>query len=261
MVTDAGRILKTTETSLELLEYILDLDGASLTELADATDLAKSTIHSHLNTLMKYGYVTKENNQYYLGAKFCHLGEYVRNRKEIYRIAEDIVSNLADETDLDADFAVEEHGQIVSLYGDVTYREASHFLKDGRSFYVHSTASGKAIIAEYPEERVSDIINHWGLPEVTEQSITTTEGLFAELETIREQGYAINDEESIPGLWAVSMAVKDPRGDVCGALSLSGPAYLIDDETENTMVEILRRWVNEFETEIADSYDVITDDN
>lgn len=252
---DTGRTLRTTKTSLELIEHIVELDGANLSELAEITELAKSTIYNHLNTLAKCGYIVNENNRYYIGAKFCHLGQYARNQKMIHNFAEDIVSKLAEKTELDADFAVEEHGRIVSLHGEIASASESHFLTNGQPFYVHCTASGKAIIAEYPEERVQSIVDRWGLPRETEQSITTQEELFAELSAVREQGYAVSCEESISGLWAISMAVKDPRGDVYGALSLSGPTYLINEEVKDTMLEILHRNVNEFEDEITQSYD------
>lgn len=251
---DTGRTLETTTLSLELVERIVELDGASLTELTEVTDLAKSTVYNHLTTLSEYGYVVNEHNQYYLGVKFCHLGQYVKNQKPIYRLAEDAVSRLADEAELDADFAVEEHGRIVSLYGDLAADTASHFLTDGRSFYVHSTASGRAILAEYSDDRVHSIIDRWGLPQETEQSTTTREELFAELAMVRERGYAISHEESIPGLWSISMAVTDPQGGVCGALSLSCPIYLVDQRMEQMVIEILRRHVETFEDEIEQSY-------
>lgn len=251
---DTGRTLETTKLSLELLERIVELDGASLTELTEVTDLAKSTVYNHLTTLSEHGYVVNESNQYYLGVKFCHLGQYVKNQKSIYRLAEDAVSRLADEAELDADFAVEEHGRIVSLYGDLTADTTSHFLTDGRSFYVHNTASGRAIIAEYSDEHVHTIIDRWGLPQETEQSTTTREELFAELATVRERGYAISHEESIPGLWSISMAATEPPGDVCGALSLSCPIYLVDHRMESTLVEILQRHVERFEEEIEQTY-------
>lgn len=251
---DTGRTPETTKTSLELLERIVEFNGAGLTELTEATDLAKSTVYNHLSTLSEYGYVVNERNQYYLGVKFCRLGQYVKNNRHTYHLAEDAVSRLADEAELDADFAVEEHGRIVSLYGELTSATTTHFLTDGRSFYAHSTASGRAIIAEYSDEHVRDIIDRWGLPRETEQSTTTEEELFSELDTVRERGYALSHEESIPGLWSISMAVRDPQRNVYGALSLSCPVYLVGNGLESTMAEILSRHVEEFEDEIERTY-------
>ncbi|WP_224450244.1 IclR family transcriptional regulator [Haloprofundus salilacus] len=251
---DTGRVLKTTALSLQLVEHILELEGASLADLAEASGLAKSTVHSHLNTLAEYGYVVSEDNRYHLGAKFCHLGDYVRTRKEYRRIAEEAIAHLSQESALEADFAVEEGGRIVSLYGDLDFTNFPQFLVDGSPFHIHTTASGKAIVAEYPRERVQEIVDRWGLPATTERSISTEEKLFDELQQVREQGYAESDGEAIEGLWAVGKAVKSPRGEVYGSLNLSGPAYAIDDETKAAQVELLTKAVETFEREVTEMY-------
>jgi DNA-binding IclR family transcriptional regulator len=251
---DSGRVLQTTAVSLQIIDHVLELGGANLTELVEATGLAKSTVHSHLSTLAAYGYVVNEDNRYHLGAKFCHLGDYVRTRKEYHRIAEEVVGELAAESTMDADFAVEEHGRVISLYGDLEFANSPRFLVDGRPFHVHTTASGKAIVAEYDDDRVRSIVERWGLPAATEHSITSEAALFDELDRVRERGYAENREESIEGFWAVGKAVKSPRGRVYGSLNLSGPSYLVDDETRATQLELLERAAASFEARIEEMY-------
>ncbi|WP_435064261.1 IclR family transcriptional regulator [Halobaculum sp. EA56] len=251
---DSSRVLKTTAASLRLVDTILELEGASLADLAAETGLAKSTVHSHLRTLAEFGYVINDDNRYRLGAKFCHLGEYVRTRKEYYRIAEEVVEWLNAESTMEADFTVEEHGRIVSLYGDLEFANSPRYLIDGAPFHVHTTAAGKAIVAEYPERRVREIIDRWGLPAATDRSITSEEEFFAELERVREQGYGENRAEAIEGFWAVGKAVTSPRGEVYGSLNLSGPEYVVDEDTKATQVELLERGVEQFEAKIDAMY-------
>ncbi|SEP11012.1 transcriptional regulator, IclR family [Halogranum amylolyticum] len=253
-----GRILSTTEASLQLIETLVQQGGATATELTEELDLAHSTIHNHLNTLLQYGYVVREGTTYNIGAKFCHIGDYVRRRKPEYLIAGDIVAQLGQATKLEADFAVEENGHVISLHNELNFSDESHFLTDGRFFHVHSTASGKAMLAEYPRSRVERIIDQWGLPKQTEQTISSEEELFAELERVREQGYATSDEEAIDGLWAISKVVKTPMDDVCGSLNLSAPTYLHDNEIRHSAIETLNEQVDAFEERIeahfADRY-------
>lgn len=249
--------LTTTSTSLQLIDHILELDGPTLGDLAEATGLAKSTVHSHLTTLSQYGYVVKHANAYQLGAKFCHLGDYIRTRKEYYRVARETISWLTDESPLEVDFSVEENGRIVSLYGDLDFADSPQFLVDGNPYHVHTTASGKAIIAEYPDSRVQEIIDQWGLPAATDHSITSEAALFEELERVREQGYAINRNESIDGFWAIGKVVKSPRGEVYGTINLSGPTYVVDEETKSTQLELLEEAVDRFETGVAEHYETL----
>lgn len=244
--------LKTTEISLRLIEQLAERNGATLGELATESDLAKSTVHSHLQTLAQYGYVIRENNSYRIGLKFYHLGDYARKQNRVYDIAKRIVTELADETELETDFTVEENGRTVSLYDVTNYSDTPSFLVDGRLFHMHSTASGKAILAEYPDSRIDEILDQWGLPAETDRTITDRDDLFADLERVRERGYALNDEEAIEGLWAVSKAVKDPIGRVCGSLNVCGPTYIHTDEREQSIVTILEDKVAEFEQRIAE---------
>lgn len=253
---EASGVLQTTAISLQLVDILLEREGASLTELAEATGLAKSTVHSHLNTLSEYGYVVTDANQYHLGAKFCHLGDYVRAHKEYHQVANEIVAWLAEESSMEVDFAVEEHGRVISLYGDMEFANTPRFLIDGSPFHVHTTASGKAIVAEYPESRIREILDRWGLPAATDESITTEEEFFTELERVREQGYAENRGEAVEGFWAVGKAVKSPRGGVYGSLNLSGPEYSVNEDTKAAQVDLLERAVDEFEQKMMDSYEM-----
>lgn len=249
-----SRTLATTAASLQLLETLVQNNGASAADLTADLDLAHSTVHTHLNTLSEYGYVVREGNTYHVGAKFCHIGDYVRRRKPEYLIAGEIVADLAQRTKLEADFAVEENGHVISLHNELNFSESSHFLTDGRFFHVHSTASGKAILAAYSEEKVKRIIKQVGLPAETNQTITDQEELLSELEEIREQGYATNNEEAIEGLWAVAKAVKTPIGGVCGSLNLSGPTYLSTEDMRQSAVETLEEQVERFETRIEEAF-------
>lgn len=250
-----GRILSTTEASLRLIETLVHEGGAEATELAEELDLAHSTVHNHLNTLSQYGYIVREGTTYNIGAKFCHIGDYVRRRKPEYLIAGDIVAELGQATKLEADFAVEENGHVISLHNELKFSDESHFLTDGRFFHVHSTASGKAMLAEYSQSRVERIIDQWGLPKKTDQTITNEEELFAELKRVREQGYATSNEEAIDGLWAIAKVVKTPMGDVCGSLNLSAPTYLHDNEIRQSAIETLNEQVELFEERIETYYD------
>ena len=260
-MTDSGAgeaggrdVLQTTAASLRIVDEILELGGASLTDLVEATGMARSTVHSHLRTLAAYGYVVNEDNRYHLGAKFCHLGDYVRTGKEYHRIAEEVIAQLDEESTMEVDFAVEEHGRIVSLYGNLDFSNLPRFLIDGSPFHVHTTASGKAIIAHYDESQVRAIIDRWGLPAATDRSITTEEALFEELARVREQGFAENRGEAIEGFWAMGKAVRSPRGGVYGSLNLSGPEYLVDDEVRATQAELLTAAVETFERDVRELY-------
>jgi len=94
---------------------------------------------------------------------------------------------------------------------------------------MHCTALGKAILAYYPQDQVEVIIRE-GLPARTPFTLTSPESLRAELERIRGEGFAIDDQENELGVRCTGAPIFDYTGKVVGAISVSGPASRITRE-------------------------------
>ncbi|QFU84820.1 IclR family transcriptional regulator [Natronorubrum aibiense] len=250
-MTDESQLLTTTDTSLTVIETIQELDGATPAELAATTELSKSTVYKHLYTLSQHGYVISDGNEYRLGTRFYHIGMYVRNRSKVYELAGKYVIELAEQSNEESDFGIEENGRIVTLFDSVG-SSAKPSSRLNNYEYMHTTAIGKAILARLPESRVNEIVDRWGLPELTEETITSRSELKAELDRIRERGYAINDQESIPGKRVAGVIAKDPDGNIIGGFTISGPAYRIEDtDLHQEFPDILQRVVPDFERELV----------
>lgn len=249
--TDA-RTLSTTERSFEIVELLKTRDGAGVTEIADALDMAPSTVHSHLTTLWEAGYLIKEGDRYQLGLSFLELGEHVRTRKEAYTIAESYTEQLAAETDSRAVFAVEEHGHGVYMYTFSGDHAVWTYSTVGKPFPLHVTAAGKSILSRLPRDRVETIIDQHGLEPETENSITTRDALLEELDEIDERGYAYNHEEQLDGVKAVGVPVCRSNGQVLGAFSVASPANRMKGEWfENELPETILATANEFELQVS----------
>ncbi len=247
---DGGRTLQTTATSLRVVETLRDLDGARVTELAEAMDLAPSTVHAHLTTLADNEYVVKSGDVYHLSLAFLSLGDYVRNRRKAYRIAESYTEQLADETECRAVFAVEENGRGVYMYTFSGRHAVWTYSTVGKRFHLHQTAAGKSILSRLPSGQVEAIIDRWGLPAATENTITDADTLLAELESVRERGVAFNHEEQLDGVKAVGVPVNGADGQVVGAFSVASPANrMTEDRFETDLPETLLGVANEFELE------------
>lgn len=218
-----------TRTSFRILEELKRLDGAGVTDVASALDIPKSTAHNHLQTLLEEGYIVKDEQSYRIGLRFLEFGEYKRNRMQIYETADPEAATLAEETGEMVNVAVEEHGEGVYITRKKGKQAVNVDTYSGKRVKLHCTALGKAILAELPESRVEAILDRHGLPGRTENTITDREELMAELESVREQGYAYDREERILGLRCVAAPVV-VDGDVLAALSVSGPTTRIKGE-------------------------------
>lgn len=225
------RTLKTVETATEIVEMLSVLDGAGVTELASRLDRSKSSVHSQLATLRAAGYLVKDGSEYRLSYQFLLIGEYVRNNSPLYQFGRAKANHLAAETGHYAHLFTEEKGLGINIYearGEYAEDYDYQSLKLQRREPLHITASGKAVLAELPEERVKEIVDTHGLERYTTNTITDERALFEELATICERGYAVNDEEEVEGFRAIAAPVCS-GDDVLGSVSVSGPTTTFTD--------------------------------
>ncbi|ELZ00718.1 IclR family transcriptional regulator [Natrialba aegyptia] len=245
---------RTTETSLAVVDAIRDLDGATMNELSEYIGLAPSTIHRHLVTLREHKYVTQEDGIYRIGFQFLTVGGYAQRKTTAYPMIKEKVDSLAAETGERAQFIVEEHGERVYLYTEVGQSAVQTGAHIGKRGVLHTSAAGKAILANMSRERFDETIATRELEQGSENTITTREELADECERIRERGYAFNRQETTDGVHAVGAAVTDSDGEVIGALSVSGPAHRVKGArlTEELPERVLSA-VNELELYIEHS--------
>lgn len=262
MLDDTKYTIETTETSIDILETIERQEEATVTEIANELSLAPSTVYKHLVTLESRGYLNKNGERYSLGFRFLNLGEHARNRLIGHQLIEKAIQKLTTETEEEVDFTVEDHGRVITVlesyhkwvkYAD---EEAEQYrARIGTYYHMHSTATGKAILAAYPRERVDAILDTWGLPTRTDQTITERTELFAELKRIDERGYAIDDQEYTDGLRSVGMTVNGPAGGIVGAISVSGPSYRLQGDVLQTVIpSVLEDVVDDLERELIELY-------
>jgi|AntDeeMinimDraft_5_1070356.scaffolds.fasta_scaffold00520_14 DNA-binding IclR family transcriptional regulator len=222
--------VRTVDRTLEILEIIRELDGAGVSEIADRVQVGKSAVHNHLNTLAQREYVVKEGDEYHIGLAFLGLGAYARNRNEIYDTARPAVDKLAEETGELVNLLVEKQGRGIFLYkaeGDQAVQLGTYA---GQRVHLHSTGLGKAILAFRPREEVEAILDEHGMPAATDNSITDRETFFEELDEIREQRYAVDREEGLPGLRCIAVPITDGHDRALAAISVACPSQRVDDE-------------------------------
>jgi len=227
---DAKHPVRTTEKTLALVEELMGKGPCGVTELAGDLDMGKSAVHNHLTTLQKHGYVLKDGDDYRVGLKFLEVGGHSRKSMEVYQIAEPEVKSLAADTGELANLLVEEQGMGVYLMRAKGDDAVDLDTYAGLRTNLHTTALGKAILANLPESRVNKIIERHGLEQKTPKSIGTRQELFQVLKAVRERGYAIDDGERLEGLRCLAAPIKSSSGEVLGAISVSAPASRVSDE-------------------------------
>jgi len=228
-----GPPIQSIQTMFNLVSFLIENEGAGVTELANQMELPKSTVYSHLRTLQSCGFLINRNGKYHTSLKFLQYGGDIRRRVDIYPAAWTEVQDLALHTGEHANLMIEERE--IGRYIYIAEGENSATLDTftGMSVPLHATAEGKAILANLPEERVAKILDQQELSRFTENTITERETLEDELARIRESEVATSDEERTLGVRGVAAAITDLDGNVHGAIGVSGPMSRFQNERFN----------------------------
>lgn len=171
-----------------------------------------------------------ESRKYYLGHKLFLWGSMVQPYSFIIRIARPHLDKLS------AQF--NETVQLVVLFReDALYidriegtRAISATTNIGTKFPAHCTGVGKVLLAAVTDLRIKQIIDARGLRALTPNTFTSFEKLCTELENIRGNGYAIDNEEAELGLKCVAAPLFDSNERVVAAISISGPRDRFNDD-------------------------------
>lgn len=221
-----GRPLKTTTTTLDIIDVLVELEGARVTEVAEQLQISKGTASNHLNTLRNEGYVTTKGDEYHPSLKFTYIGEHAKQHDRAYKLAAEATRQLDEQIPFETTFIVEENG--IGRYLTPEVRQAGrhdNFAFTGEEEHLHTIAAGKSILATFPKDKIESIIAQRGLVKKTENTITDRESLFEELEQVREQGYAINQQENRQNVYSISSPVHRPHGRVLGGMSVVTPVF------------------------------------
>ncbi|GGM60989.1 DNA-binding IclR family transcriptional regulator [Halarchaeum rubridurum] len=255
MAKEANHPVRTTEKSLALIERLREADGARIRDLVGVAELSKGAVHNHLSTLREHGYVTKEGEEYRLSLQFLTLGGYTRGRTPLYRYGRSKADQLAADTGMLTNLVTEENGRGVYLYqarGDYAVNLDTHV---GYRIRLHYTGVGKAILAYLDPERVDEIVDEWGLPMETENTITDRGELHAELDRIRARGYATDHEERTEGLACIAAPIR-LDDEILGAISISAPTQRLGNEGfDEEIVGEVESTANELALDLKYRYD------
>lgn len=245
------------DRALDVLLALYHNNGEmGVSELARELDLHKSTIHRSLASLEYKGFVQKnlENGKYWLGMKIYAMGLLVGEKFSLADVVRPYAKALFDAFGEVVNVSVLDRDPHEGYKSVIILKEASSSKVlsvnpgVGTSSDLHISSIGKSLLAFSKE---IDLMAYAEQPlrRYTENTIVSWEGMMTELRKIRQQGYAIDNEEQEIGLYCIGAPILDKKGNAIAAISISGPTVRMKgpdlDEKIKKVVEISRRITQE----------------
>lgn len=238
-----------------LLELIASKDGfVSLQGLTEETRLPKPTLHRMLQQLEGARLLIRQadGRHYGVGARLQRLAENLLLNATQHGARHSVLRALADELGESCNVTALSGNEIVYLDRVETTEPLRFYLRAGSRVPVHCSASGKMILSQMPSAQRRKLLAHAPLQPHTSNTIVELETLEAQLEHVGRVGYAVDDEEFLPGLVCVAVLVPNPRGRSNLCVAVQAPVLRLSVDGASKLLPALHRAaraISDIETE------------
>lgn len=225
--------IETLLRGLDILNlFTRETPSLTLTEITNLTGLNKATVFRFVSTLEQADYLIRdpETKRYTPGTKVLQLGFAAISSLELRQVARPFLEELSRQVGETISLSILDGVEIIYIDRVRNRQIVGVVLGLGSRLPAHCTSMGKAMLANLAPEELKRRMERMELIPCTPKSLIDASALSSELEKIRQQGFAVNDEELEIGLRAVAAPIWDSTNHVCGAINITGSAAMISIE-------------------------------
>lgn len=232
--------VQSVDRAVSILELLAKAGMAGVTEIAGELGISKSAAFRLLTTLEARGLVEQdsERGKYAIGYTAVLLAAGSARVRSIAKMSHAVCQQLALEVGETVNVAVPDGTEVLTV--DQALGDAAVMAIDwvGKRQPLHATAVGKVFLASMPRDRIAEFLRE-PLTAHTPETITDPGELAAQLDQVRDVGYATTYEEYEIGLAAVAMPIRDLTEQVVAAITISGPAFRVNERSVPGLLEPL----------------------
>jgi DNA-binding IclR family transcriptional regulator len=224
----------------------------SLTQIAEAVQMSKTTVHRLLATLEHKRFITRDkaSGLYRLGFRFIEMASLVLQDVELHRWAQPYLMRLSAECGETVDLSILDGPHVMYLEVIESPQRVKIAAAVGQRLPAFCTASGKALLAYLPEEQVHTILGH-NLKEYTNRTPLSVDDIMTELRKTAERGFATSQQEYESDINAVAAPILDADNFPVASIAAVGPSFRLPEERLQTLGESIRRMTHAISNEIG----------
>lgn len=212
-----------------------------ITEISNKLELHKSTVHSLLRTLQAHHYIQQnpDNGKYRLGLKLLERSSQLMNSLDIRQVARGELEQLCRTTGQTAHLVVLDGREGVYIDKVDGPKAVIRYSRIGRRIPVHCSAVGKALVAFAPPDKLQSLMRGYDYDIRTANTIASEQQFADELMKVRQDGYAVDNEENEPGVYCIAVPIRSYTGEVVAALSISMLTARVTEQEQQSYTALL----------------------
>ncbi len=227
-----------------LLEIIAAKDSMlTLQGLVNETGLPKPTVHRMLQQLEAAGIVQREvdSRHFSSGERMRRLSENVLINSTTRGARHEVLRRLVDEVGESCNITALSGSEVLYLDRVETPAPLRFYLHSGSKVPSHCSASGKLFLSQMNAAQRNRLLAHVPLEAFTPKTLTRFEALDLELENIKRQGFSLDDEEFLPGLFCIAVLVPNPNGKSNMGIAVQAPIMRVNRDKALSFLPALQR--------------------
>jgi IclR family transcriptional regulator, KDG regulon repressor len=224
--------VRAVERALDiLLCFTRDEPVRSLTQISECVQMSKTTVHRLLGTLENKRFITRDSvtGLYRLGIRFIEMASLVLQDVELHRWVTPYLQRLSAECGETVDLSILDGDHVMYLQVIESPQRVKLAAAVGLRLPAFCTASGKALLAFLPEEKVRKSIGE-NLTKFTSNTPVSASVIMESLAAIREKGYAISEQEYEPDINAVAAPIFNAENQPVASVAIVGPSFRVTRE-------------------------------
>lgn len=225
-------VIPAVEKAFAILALMVaDNRGYTISGVSRELGLPISSTSSLLYTLLYCGYLKRDDaGRFFLSMKLVGQASDILSQIGLRDVAMPELQRLHELTHLMTVIALRDGNELV--YVEVVEGTGAVRIdaRVGKRMLLHQASTGKVLLSSFSEEELADYADETRLPAATDHTITSASVLAKEIQRVRIQGYAIDDEESGYGIRGIAAPLLDHEGNIVAALCVAGTVFELDEE-------------------------------
>ncbi|MFC4025292.1 IclR family transcriptional regulator [Oceanobacillus longus] len=242
--------------AIKLLDCFKDKHELSLLDLAEVSEMPKTTIFRLVASLEETGLIVKtkyssHDVKYKLGMKLLEFGKLVSEQMEYRKIALPYMNNINEKLNESVHLAVVEGDEAVYVEKMDSNRPIRLVIKVGARAPLYAGSASKLLLAHLDKKKREEYLKRLKLEKIAENTIEDMERLQNQLKEIREKGYAFSQQEIYKETMGFSCPIRDYSGETIAALGVSIPVTDYKEEKAKQILEEIIRATNQISIELG----------